>query len=59
MANLTADKVLQKTFEHLEQMLDEKNRRDQKRRDEFQVVDPASEDAKYLKIIGERTERNH
>ncbi len=50
MGNLTANKVLKKTFEHLEQMLDEKNRRDQNGRDEFQVVDPASEDAKYGKI---------
>jgi hypothetical protein len=33
MNGLTADKILQKTFEHLDQVLDEKNQEDKKRSD--------------------------
>ena len=43
MENLTAEKVLQKTFKHLEQMLEEKTRRDRNSRDQFRVDDPGTD----------------
>jgi hypothetical protein len=49
MENLTANKVLKKTFEHLEQMVEAKKRRNQTERDEFEDVDPVSENSAYDK----------
>ncbi len=40
MEHQTANKVLRKTFEYLEQMLDEKNRHDQNGEEESPVVVP-------------------
>ena len=58
MGNLTANKVLKKTFEHLEQMVEAKNRRDQKEGDAFEDVDPASQNAASYKQKDERTGRD-
>jgi hypothetical protein len=43
MNRLTADEILQKTFEHLDQVLDEKNREDKKKSDEQQNKSASAE----------------
>ena len=43
MENLTAEKVLQETFKQLEQMLDEKNRKDRNSHDQFRADDPGTD----------------
>ncbi len=47
MGNLTANKVMRKTFEHLAQMVDEKNGKDQKARDECKDADLVTENNMY------------